>query len=77
MTYYLPIDTETLDKIIRNTLIEDYQIVKENIDTLSKKNDSLSKTALEEDKNFLEGFKIVLSYYLSHVEYKNLMKDEK
>lgn len=74
MTYYLPIDTETLDKIIRNTLIEDYQILKENIDTLSKKNDSLSKTALEEDKRFLEGFKIVLSYYLSRVEYNDLMK---
>lgn len=74
MTYYLPIDTETLDKIIRNTLIEDYENLKESVDTLLKKNDSWSKSHLEDDKRYLEGFKIVLSYYLSRVEYNDLMK---
>jgi hypothetical protein len=76
------IDIVTADRIVVETLKEDYLRVKENIQNIKNliKTDDVKSYVLEDleyDKKLLKGIKRVLAYYMTHDECQKFIEENK
>lgn len=77
--YYLKIDDDIADRIIRDTLTQDYRSMLESITGLIVKDYSKLHAFEKEDFQHwcghMHAFRNILNYYLMYSEYKKLMED--
>lgn len=72
------ITEETVDGIVRDTLISDYKSIRQDIRRLLNKQGPLLRHEIEDlndSMKFAAGFEAILKYYLLGNEYDELMED--
>jgi hypothetical protein len=74
----IEISNETADSLIRDILVNDYRSLINDIAKLESNLPNLKPFELEDldnDRTFVEGFKIILKYYLTYDEYTELFNE--
>jgi hypothetical protein len=76
MKYLMEIDYDFKNKIVKETLIEDYKLLISSIEVLRSFGAELmdfQKEDLETDLKYKEAISTVLSYYLTHEEFSKII----
>lgn len=77
MTYNLTLDADMVDKIFKDVLIDDYKRICKFINQVkdTENLEDYQKQDLENDKHFKSGFEILLDYYFTTDEARQIKKD--
>ena len=77
MTYNLKLDAEMVDKIFKDVLVEDYKRICKFINQVKDPEtlQEYQKQDLENDKHFKSGFEILIDYYFTTDDAREIKED--
>ena len=79
MKYNIELDTEAMDAIFRNILVEDYNSLCRDIKTLKKERKAIGLKEyqvedLSDNIRYRDAMKVLIGYYFAHEEAQEILK---